>query len=257
MKRIVFVILLIGTGIAANAQAVLRHIDTDSFRSDFLKAISRHPLEYKDTTAIPVYSYLTSKRPHLIWNCYGGIEFEKNYRLSIADGYPSWESNGVDFVTLAYTKGDFVLALCSMISYVDIGRDCLYTYDLNGNVIDSLEFYREFTAENGIFLQPLAGVLMGNLDVIICEVVWQGELPPYHPVYRTLIGGKQRGRRVDSYYSPDASGHFVLRKQVRYYPRTYTDKDITTLDLRDKDQHERKPVLKPRPADDIQEVVEY
>lgn len=249
MKRIALVFLMIAAGASIQAQPALRHIVPHSFRSEFLKSISKRLFEYGDTTAVPVYSYLEEKRPDLEWNYYGDAEFDKKYKLSIGEGYPSEESNGVQFATFAYTKGDFVLSLCSMFSYTDMGRECLYTYDPDGNVIDSLDFYREFTAESGQYLLPLAGALMGNLDVLVCEVVWLGELPPYHPIYRNLIGGKQKGQRVDSYYSLDATGHFIRRKQVKYRPRIYTDDDITTLDLRNKEQRERKPVFKPRQED--------
>lgn len=182
--------------------------------------------------------------------------FFQNYKVSVAEGFPSQEANEVLFAMVAKTKGDFALVICSVISYADIDEHRLYTYDFNGNVIDSILIQHYFVTVNGQVLMPLTGALMGNLDVVTCEIKWKGEISPYHPSDWNLIDGKQEGQRVDSYYTNDETGHFVLKTQVKYYSQTYTEDDVSTLNLRSKDD-KRKTIFTPMSSADVEEVIEY
>lgn len=255
MKRITLVLLLLPAFSLLPAQTALRHINRNAWRSEFLQAVSVHPVEYGEAVFAPVYSWLSEKVPSANWVSYGGRAFCRNYKVSL-DGGEWIEADDVRFATVAYTKGNYALVICSVTSFADIDEHRLYTYDPDGKVTDSLVFHRYFVTEDGHGFMPLSGALMGNLDVLTCEIKWLDEQSPFQPEDRNLKGGMQRGQQVDSYYRIDETGRIVLKKQVKYKPVTYTAEDITTFHLRKKDPR-RNPVFRYRPAEDIQEVVDF
>lgn len=256
MKQIPLIFLLLFTGSVLQAQPALRRINRDSFYSEFLQSICI--FDYEDTGSNAVYSWLTSKDPKIHWKSFfGNSKYLRKYQASAADGFPLYNADDLLFAMVAYTKGDFALLICNVISYADIDEHRLYTYDYYGNVIDSLYLQHLFCADNGHVLMPLAGALMGNLDVRTCEIIWKGDILPYHPTSRNIVGGKHEGQRVDSYYTIDETGHFILKSQVKYKPKLYSEEEITSLDLTTKEGHKRKVIFKPMPVADVQEVIEY
>ena len=252
-----FISMLLFVCVTGFAQSTLRPVTPNSFHSDFLLSIYEPLFVYENTGATPVYSWLTSKVPRINWTSYGDVDFDKHYKLYAADQILSYDCDGVQFAMVAYTKGDFVLVICNLMSYSDIDEHRLYTYDFYGNVIDSLYLRHSFGAQNGHVLMPLTGALMGNLDVMTCEIRWTGDILPYHPTDRNIIGGKHEGQRIDSYYSIDETGHFVLKTCVKYYPKIYTEDDITTLDFNSKEALKRKTIFTPVSSADIEEVIDY
>lgn len=255
MKQIPLIFLLLFTGSVLQAQPALRRINRNAWHSEFLQAVSVHPFEYGEPVFAPVYSWLSDKVPTVRWTSYGDAEFRGNYKVSLSEGGELYDADDVRFVTVAYTKGDYAVVICSLTSYADIDEHRLYTYGFGGNIIDSLVFHRFFVTEDGRGFMPLSGALLGNLDVMTCEIKW-ADMHPCHPVTRNLNGGKQQGQRVDSFYRIDETGHIVLKKQVWYKPAIYTEANITTYTVRQKGEG-RNPVFKYQPAEDILEVIDY
>ena len=257
MKHIVFSILMTGFISSLFAQSALLPINQECFHSDFLRSITKFPIGSESQDSGPVYSCLTWNAPNIKWSFYGDDAYVKSYKVSVAKGWPLESANDLRFVVSAYTKGDFVLAICSIESFCDINEQRLYTYDYYGHVIDSLILQHDFLVEGGRCIMPLAGALMGNLDVMICEIKWAGTICPYSLKTRNIVGGCHLGQRFDSYYTLDETGHFILKRKTIYYSKVYTEDDVTMLDL-SLEETIRKPVFRTvMPIAAIQEVIEY
>ena len=170
MKRIIIAIALISSCVALLAQSSLQTINQQTFNSAFLKSISKHPFGYGAQDDKPIYSWLTGAVPEMKWVFYGDDNYVKRYKVSVAKGWPQESADGVQFAVCAYTKGDYIVAICDIMSFCDINEHRLYTYDYSGRVIDSLILQHDFVAEGGHCIMPLAGALKGNLDVMICEI---------------------------------------------------------------------------------------
>ena len=231
MKHIVFSIMIIVFSSSLFAQSALLPIKRESLRSDFLQSITKFPIGSETQDTVPVYSCFALNAPDVKWSFYGDDNYVKSYKVSVAQGWPRESANDLRFAVSAYTKGDFVLAICSIESFCDINEHRIYTYDYYGRTIDSLLLEHDFCAQGGHCIMPLSGELRGNLDVKICEIKWAGTIPPYDLQYRSIKGGSHLGQQVDSYYTLDETGHFVLKKQVFHHPRLYTEHDVTVIDF--------------------------
>lgn len=236
MKRIILLILVVVFTSPLFAESLLRPINMESLHSDFLQAVSVHPFEYGEPVFAPVYSWLSDIVPTVRWTSYGDTEFHGNYKVSLSEGGELYDADDVRFVTVAYTKGDYAVVICSLTSYADIDEHRLYTYGFGGNIIDSLVFHRFFVTEDGRGFMPLSGALLGNLDVMTCEIKW-ADMHPCHPVTRNLNGGKQQGQRVDSFTGLTRRGiscsrnrcgtsrRYTRRQTLRHIPSARRERD--------------------------------
>ena len=234
MKHLFLFVMLILGGNAGFAQTDLLHsVNCRKLNTFFLQQVySGQKVEYNNYSTTPIYSYLGTP-PNLPsdfkWHSFGDYRFSKNFAISVAMGFPLVQADVVGYIPVAYTKGDFALTICWIESYQDILEDRVYTYDYNGHMIDSLIVLHQFVSEkDGVTYNtmPLCGAVMSNLDVVICEINWLDAASPFDVESRTVKDGQQKGQRIDSYYSVDESGHFILKKQTKYLPMMYSTLDI-------------------------------
>lgn len=253
MKRIGLFILLTILVNSLSAQTALRPINPDSLHSEFLQSITEFPIGGETQDSVPIYSWLNGNAPDVKWSFYGDDNYVKSYKVSVTESWPKESANILHFTTSAYTKGNFILAICSILSFCDISERRLYTYDYNGQTIDSLILEHDFDTNSGHCIMPIAGELRGNLDVKICEIKWIGSIAPYDKQSKSIIGGSQLGQQVDSYYMLDGTGHFVLKKKVLHTPRVYTELDVTVIDYKLKGSF--RNIIFDGPSRNIQRII--
>ena len=235
-------LFLLATALFANlafAQTeALKRISTSQDYPKFLRLLVRtNQLDYEcdSLSDTPVYSWLGLEKPLNAQRRIPRLQpFTREYnqeRYAIAvDGYhPSVTVEQSQFVAVSYTKGDFIVLLSRLQSFRDIVEFRIYTYRYDGEVIDSLTFFHEHRTKEGFGIVPKVGALLKNLNVLTCEIQWEGHYSPYEEQTRRLKNGQWKGQRIDSYYELDTSGHFILKRQTKYRPQIYQEKEIIMM----------------------------
>ncbi|MCR5395394.1 MAG: hypothetical protein K6E86_08375 [Bacteroidales bacterium] len=128
------------------------------------------------------------------------------------------------------TKGDFIVVYVHNTSmYAENIEGGLYTFDYQGNKIDSLLLFRSYHCsyeDHSYISYDLVSELNQDFSVKMTYIHWYRNEQITDPKTPYLITGTFFGQRFDEEHSLSSDGHFRITRRTTYSPKMYSPKDL-------------------------------
>lgn len=238
-NRVMFLIAFCLFTSATNAQDVIKPFDRSRVQAEFMKRCIKWDAIVKPSYYSPESPYFSfyKKQKFVSLNIVGihGLN-EPVFFMFTNRNHPERMENkktiASESLVRVYemTKGDFVVVhVFNSSMYPDNQDGWLYTFDYQGNKIDSLQLFRTYYVhidDKSYRAGDLISELSQEFKVKMTYIHWINDEQITDPETPYLITGTFFGQRFEEEHSLSSDGHFRITRRTTYSPKMYSPKDL-------------------------------